>query len=122
MSCRGVHFAITDEDLGILLAAKSDDQIREVISDGIEERWDEDWLVQTDDAWAAIHRCLTDGNLECENGEYPLRICILGGRQLYSGDDYVIVFKGCFAIRRPREGSCRGRRGLASQEVLRYLS
>jgi len=93
MSCRGVHFAITDEDLGLLLAAQSDDQIRELISDGIEERWDEDWLIQTDKAWDAIHRCLTDGKLEDENGEYPLRICILGGRQLYSGDDYVISLK-----------------------------
>ena len=93
MSCRGVHFAITDEDLGLLLAAQSDREVRERIADGIEERWDEDWLIQTDKAWDAIHRCLTDGKLEYENGEYPLRLCILGGKQLYNGDDYVVSLK-----------------------------
>lgn len=93
MSYRGVHFAITEEELGQLLSAKSDGELMAVIGDGIEERWDQDWLMQTDKAWDAIHRCLTDGRLEYENGEYPLRLCILGGRQLYSGDDYVVSLK-----------------------------
>ena len=30
----------------------------------IEDRWDRDWLVETDKAWDAIHRCLTGGTLE----------------------------------------------------------
>lgn len=48
MSCRGVHFAITDEDLELLLAAQSDEELLGLVSDGIEARWDEEWLVQTD--------------------------------------------------------------------------
>ena len=27
---------------------------------------------------------------QAENGEYPLRACILGGEQLYDGDDFVV--------------------------------
>ncbi len=93
MSYRGVHFAITDEDLGRLLAAQSDHELLRLIGDGIEERWDEEWLIQTDKAWDAIHRCLTDGKLQYENGDYPLRFCVLGGRQLYRGDDYMVSLK-----------------------------
>jgi hypothetical protein len=93
MSYRGVHFSITDQDLGRLLAAHSDEELLSSISDGIEARWDESWLVQTDKAWDPIHRCLTDGRLEYENGSDPLRLCILGGRQLHKGDDYVVSLK-----------------------------
>ena len=56
MSYRGVHFAITDEDLRHILDASSDEERLRVIGDGIEERWEEDWLAQTDKAWDAIHR------------------------------------------------------------------
>jgi hypothetical protein len=56
MSCRGVHFAITDEDLGRLLAAQSDNQIRELISDGIEERWDEAEVASRRQARSALVR------------------------------------------------------------------
>lgn len=93
MSYRGVHFAITDVDLTSLLRASSDSDLLGFISDNIEERWDEEWLVQTDKAWDAIHRCLTDGRLQYDNGEDPLRLCILGGRQLYRGDDYIVSLK-----------------------------
>ncbi len=93
MSYRGVHFAITDADMDLLHGASSDGELLAIIGDKIEERWDEEWLVQTDKAWDAIHRCLTDGRLQYENGEYPLRFCILGGRQLYRGDDYIISLK-----------------------------
>jgi len=51
---------------------------------------DKPWLFQTDKGWAGIHRCLTDGRLANNNGEYPLRACVLGGDQLYEGDDFVV--------------------------------
>lgn len=92
MACRGVHFAITDEDLAALRRATSDEAVMEVIG-GIEERWekDEGLLCETDKAWDAIHRCLTDGNLDYENGSEPLRLCILGGEQLHKGDGYIVA-------------------------------
>ncbi|HMA36618.1 MAG TPA: DUF1877 family protein, partial [Chloroflexia bacterium] len=33
---------------------------------------------------------LTDGQLAMDNGSYPLKLCILGGRQLYIGEDYIV--------------------------------
>ncbi len=35
---------------------------------------------------------MTDGELGWDNGEYPLNHAILGGQQLYEGDDYIITF------------------------------
>jgi hypothetical protein len=61
-----------------------------IIQEDIEVRWDEGWLYQTDTEWDAIHRCLTDGRLTAGNGNYPLNFCILGGRALYSGNDFII--------------------------------
>lgn len=91
MACRGVFFAITDEDAARLLAAKSDEEVLDLIQEEIEERWDEDWLQETDKAWDAIHRSLTDGTLAC-SGENLLEKCVFGGRQLYQGDDYIVSF------------------------------
>jgi hypothetical protein len=92
MACRGVHFALTADDVQHLLAAVGDDDaVLEFIQEDIEERWDEDWLQETDKAWDAIHRCLTDGSLSFD-AITPRHKCILGGRQMYSGDDYIISF------------------------------
>ena len=92
MACLGVHFAITDEDLAALRQSGSDEALRGVI-EGIEERWEEadGFVCETEKAWDAIHRCLTDGALSFENGAEPLRLCILGGEQLYRGDDYIVT-------------------------------
>jgi hypothetical protein len=48
---------------------------------------------QTDKAWDAIHRALTDGKLGWENGDYPLNHVILGGELLYHENDYIISLK-----------------------------
>lgn len=90
MACRGVHFAVTQSDAHRLLGAGDDKAVLEIVQENIEERWDEEWLYQSDKAWDAIHRCLTDGTLDQDGGAYPLRLAILNGRQLYSGDDYII--------------------------------
>jgi hypothetical protein len=92
MSQRGVYFALTSEDAQKVREAKNDLTLRSVIQDDIEERWDEEWLFQTDKGWAAIHRCLTDGRLAYDNGEYPLRACVLGAAQLHEGDDFIVSF------------------------------
>lgn len=91
MSARGVHFAVTAAQAKSLLAAKSDRALMSLI-EGIEEAWQKPFVVETDKAWDAIHRCLTDGSLLYESGEYPLNHCICGGRQLYRGNDYTVSF------------------------------
>jgi hypothetical protein len=56
----------------------------------ISEAWDEAHLLQTDKAWDAIHRCLTDGTLSTAHSQNSLSRLILGGKQLYAGDEYII--------------------------------
>ena len=60
--------------------------------DAIEETWEQPFVVETDKAWDAMHRCLTDGSLLYVSGEYPLNHCICGGRQLIRGRDYTVSF------------------------------
>ncbi len=91
MSCRGIYFAITDEDAKRLLAADGDEAVIYFIHEEIEERWNEEWLQPTDKAWDAIHRCLTDGSLRCK-GKSPLEKVVLGGKQLYRGSDYIVSY------------------------------
>jgi hypothetical protein len=92
MACRGVHFALTDEDARRVIETAGDDEaLIEFIQEDIEARWDTDWLAETDKAWDAIHRCLTDGTLSVEPGTLR-QMCVLGGRQLYEGADYIVSF------------------------------
>src|SRR5215472_6797860 len=90
MPCRGVHFAITSDQLGSVLAASNDDDLMKVI-ERIETGWDEENLAESDKAWDAIHRCLTDDvSGEGSDGEYPLNHVICGGRPLHRGEEYIV--------------------------------
>jgi hypothetical protein len=91
MACRGVHFAPTDDAARRLLAAEDNAAVLAVVEE-LEEAWDEAWLAQSDKAWDAMHRCLSNGTLFYDEGEYPLNRSVLGGRHLYDGDDYVVSY------------------------------
>jgi Domain of unknown function (DUF1877) len=91
MGALGVHFALTKDQADSVLAAKSDRKLMDLVEQ-MEKAWDESFLAQSDKAWDAIHRCLTDGSLLYESGEYPLNHCICGGRQLYRGRNYTVSF------------------------------
>jgi len=89
MACRGVLFAITEEQANQLQAARGNDAlVLSIVQDEIEEAWDEAHLCQTDKAWDAMHRCLGDGTLR--SGKDPLSLCILGGLQLHEDESYII--------------------------------
>lgn len=91
MACRGVHFAITNEEAQRLKnAAGNDAEVLTIVQDEIEQAWDEEHLCQTDKAWDAIHRCLTDGTLSSGEQFFPLNLCILGGQQLHLGEHYIV--------------------------------
>jgi len=91
MACRGVHFALTAEQASRLMDNPDfDDNELMTFVEEIEGAWDKDWLQETDKAWDAIHRCLTDGELEY--GESPYHQCILGSENLYEGDDYIVNY------------------------------
>jgi hypothetical protein len=42
-------------------------------------------------AWDAIHRCLTEGELDPAAGDFPLNHSILGGKQLHKGAEQTAV-------------------------------
>lgn len=110
MACLGVHFVITLDQMQHLLDivyeqdlddVACDEALREAIRE-IENQWDKQHLFQTDKAWDAIHRSLCEdntpnGELNPNKGEYPLKLCILGGEQLYQGNDY------CICLIRPEQ-------------------
>ena len=85
----GVHFAIDEQTAARLLAASDDAEIAELIEEIEEEMVGVDHC-DSDKAWDAIHRCLTDGLLGFDNGTYPLNAMILGGRQVREADDYIV--------------------------------
>jgi hypothetical protein len=64
----------------------------------IEESWSDDGLkVDTDKAWDAIHRRVTDGTLDPDGGEYPLSHAVLGGRHLH--EEHYIVYVSAVEVR-----------------------
>jgi Domain of unknown function (DUF1877) len=86
----GVHFAVTAEQEKRLLEADGDDDAVGEIIGAIEEDWEDDTLkVDTDKAWDAIHRCLTNGTLDPGGGTYPLKLAVVGGRHLH--DEMYVV-------------------------------
>jgi hypothetical protein len=91
MSALGVHFAVTEDDARRLLAAEGNEAVRALVEE-IEKAWDEAWLVQSDKAWDAMHRALSNGTLFYDEGEYPLNRTVLGGKHLYDGEDYVVSY------------------------------
>jgi len=101
MSCLGVHFALTDEEVDKLESLPSDAERLEYIQEDIEERYfaeHKEFLAQSDKAWDAIHRALGDGDLSYTSGPEPLRFTILGGTPLYYGSDYIISLKLPLAV------------------------
>jgi hypothetical protein len=91
MSARGVHLAVSPAQEERLLAAKSDRKLMGLVEE-IEEAWERPFVCETDKAWDAIHRCMTDGSLLYVSGEYPLNHCICGGRQLFRGREYTVSY------------------------------
>jgi len=91
MAGRGVHFALTKDQYKSVCNCRSDAELVNLVQEEIEEDWNTNWLCETDKSWDAIHRCLTDGKLEWDNGSFPLNAVILGGKQLYKGDDYILA-------------------------------
>lgn len=92
MACRGVHFALESDDERAMLDCADEDAVVELVQEVIENKWDEDWLFESDKAWDAIHRCLTDGKLEPTNGTPPLSLAVFGGRHLCDGGDYYVCY------------------------------
>jgi hypothetical protein len=90
MACLGALYSLSSADKRRLLACETDEEVVAF----------RDWLdlesgadnIGTDEAWDAVHRCMTDGYCRTDNGTYPLNLVILGGRQLHDGEDYIVSY------------------------------
>jgi len=91
MACRGVFFALTSVEKEHLLQLDNDEKRVRYIQEQIEGAWDEPHLMETDKAWDAIHRCLTDGTLAVTRSPSPLGKLVLGGIQLYADPQTYII-------------------------------
>ncbi len=91
MACRGVYCALTDDEARKLLTAETDPEVLAIVQETIEREGGTHWVHETDKAWDAMHRCLTDGTFECK-GKSILEKCVLGGRPLYRGKEYLVSF------------------------------
>ena len=85
MGCLAVLFALDDRDVEKLRNVKREDRggyMHEEIEEMFFERYPE-YLCELDKSWDAMHRMLTDGNLDFENKFPPLCNVIFGGEFLY---------------------------------------
>lgn len=93
---RGVHFALSNEDVSALRAIENDVDRLSFLQEDIEERYlmrPRIYVAESDKAWDAIHRAFTKGYLSWGGGEYPLNHVVLGGESLYAGSDYIMSLK-----------------------------
>lgn len=96
MSCLGVHFALTEEDVAALRAIDDEQERRNYLVEEIEEEFFEnqrEFVAESDKSWDAMHRLLSDGELTWEGGEYPLNHVVLAGELLYTDEDYIMTLK-----------------------------
>jgi hypothetical protein len=94
MACLGVHFVLTDADVATLRDLETDDARIEYLGDVIEQReLNGPGAAESDKAWDAMHRALSNGELTLDGGDYPLNHVVLGGEMLYEGEDYLMSLK-----------------------------
>ncbi len=106
MGCLGVHFAIDCATVDALRSQPTDEARLDYLQEEIESSYftdQKDWLAETDKAWDAIHRTLTDGTMGWNNGEFPLSHVIMGGESFYESDDYIMVLKTPWEVKRIAE-------------------
>ena len=95
MSQRGFFYAITDEEAQALLSLVGNPPaLVPAVQDLYTiERQRAHFLRGVDKSWEAMHRCLSDGTLnDIGKGTGPLSWCVLGGKCLYNGKDYIVCF------------------------------
>jgi hypothetical protein len=87
---RGYHIALAREHAKRLFSIQDDASLRSFLKELIRspEMKKSGRVLDTGKAWNAIHRCLTEGELDPNGGDFPLNHVVLGGKQLHKGDDY----------------------------------
>jgi uncharacterized protein DUF1877 len=102
MSCLGVHFALTEEDVAALRAIEDEQERLSLLQEDIEERYlakPAIYAAESDKSWDAMHRALADGQLTWDGGTYPLNHTVLAGELLYTQSDYIMTLKNPAQVR-----------------------
>ena len=102
MSCLGLHLALDDQQVAMLQSLGSDEERIEFVRAVLEPYFFEKaphWKAESDKAWDAIHRSLSDGTLSPVGGAYPLNHLVLGGHQLCSARNHIISLKSPEQVR-----------------------
>jgi len=96
MACLGAHFALTEDEAKSLRGISSEEarlsHLQEVIED-VYFKQHPQFKAESDKAWDAMHRVLSDGQLTWKGGKYPLNHVVLVGEQLYTKPDYIMSLK-----------------------------
>ncbi|MBS0266068.1 MAG: YfbM family protein [Planctomycetes bacterium] len=96
MGCLGLHFSLSAEEVETLRGFDDEADRVDYLHETLEEEYFEkhpDRLAESDKAWDAMHRALSDGHLSWDGGEYPLNHVILGGELLCTESDFIMVLK-----------------------------
>ncbi len=96
MGCRGVHFAITEQEAIRLRLIAGEQERLDFLQNELEESYFDEFtqfIAESDKAWDAIHRSLADGQLTYDAGSYPLNHAVLAGEILYTSSDYIMSLK-----------------------------
>ena len=95
MPHRGTFYAVTPEEADRLLSLVGNDAAlaAEALDLYTIERQKSRFLAAVDKAWDILHRCLTDGShRDLGKGASPLSWCILGGKSLHGGKEFIICY------------------------------
>lgn len=95
MACRGAFLAITAAEADALFRNVGDDDALSDMANmlGSDEGEAAGLQAGVDKAWDAMHRCLGDGLLnDIGEGSTLLSRFVLGGKNLYLGDSYIICY------------------------------
>jgi len=79
MAYRGVHFAITHEEVAQLRSLHDESNRLDWLQEEIEEKYFSElpeFKAESDKAWDALHRLLGDGDLTYDSGPEPLRFLL----------------------------------------------
>ena len=93
MDGSGFHIALSRDHAKKLFGLKDDDTLKAVVEElkNSPELNKAGRVLNVGNTWNALHRCLTDGELDPEGGEFPLNHVVLGGKHLHQGKDYFAV-------------------------------
>ena len=96
MSCLGVHFSLSEDEVQHLYRLETECERLEYLQEVLEPEYfnnQPERKAESDKAWDAMHRTLAGGELKWEGGDYPLNHFVLCGEPLYSDSDYIVSLK-----------------------------